>query len=271
MPVTSSTIRTPASLRSDRDRLGVGMSDRDQIGITDHLHRNQHYAPKPPEEVPSRETIHQMLNALDEPYQTLAWFVCTTGCRIGEALGLKWAAINFEDRYVWFLSAVYMGEEHKTKGHRSDRPVYLTQQDVERLRRFKSRVPSASEDDWVFPDPKHPGRPMTEQSALRCGLKKAGKKLGLNLTWHSLRHWSGTMLFYENVDVKTIQSRLGHADFRTTANWYIHANVEAARKAAQVASKCVNGGDSSPAVSPEIVRVTVRVNGGQEGQSMVSS
>ena len=42
MPVTSSTIRTPASLRSDRDRLGVGMSDRDQIGITDHLRRNQH-------------------------------------------------------------------------------------------------------------------------------------------------------------------------------------------------------------------------------------
>jgi len=42
MPVTSSTIKTPASLRSDRDRLGVGMSDRDQIGITDHLHRNQH-------------------------------------------------------------------------------------------------------------------------------------------------------------------------------------------------------------------------------------
>lgn len=59
------------------------------------------------------------------------------------------------------------------------------------------------------------------------------------------------------------QSRLGHADFRTTANWYIRENVEAARKAAQVASKCVDGGDCNPAVSPEIVRVTVRVKGGQ--------
>jgi hypothetical protein len=36
-------ITAPASLRSDRDRLGVGMSDRDQIGITDHLHRNHHW------------------------------------------------------------------------------------------------------------------------------------------------------------------------------------------------------------------------------------
>src|SRR5271157_1101239 len=74
------------------------------------------YVSKPPGEVPDRETIMRMLQALDDPYRTLAWFVCITGCRIGEALGLKWSAISFENRYVWFLSAVYMGEEHKTKG-----------------------------------------------------------------------------------------------------------------------------------------------------------
>ncbi|MGA2610224.1 MAG: tyrosine-type recombinase/integrase [Terriglobia bacterium] len=149
--------------------------------------------------------------------------------------------------------------------------VEVAEEAIDRLRQFKARVPNVTEDDWVFPDPKHLGRPMTEQNALRCGLKKAGKKLGLHLTWHGLRHWAGTMLFYENVDVKTIQSRLGHADFRTTANWYIHANVEAAREAAQVASKFVDGGDTNPAVSPEIVRVTVRVKGGQAGETMVSS
>jgi len=38
---TTSIITTPASLRSDPDRLGVGTSDRDQIGIGDRLHRNQ--------------------------------------------------------------------------------------------------------------------------------------------------------------------------------------------------------------------------------------
>src|SRR3989441_12928156 len=42
IPVTSSTMISPASLRSDRDRHRVGISARDQIGITDHLHRNQH-------------------------------------------------------------------------------------------------------------------------------------------------------------------------------------------------------------------------------------
>src|SRR5437870_13897478 len=41
IPVTSITMISPASLRSDRDRHRVGISARDQIGITDHLHRNQ--------------------------------------------------------------------------------------------------------------------------------------------------------------------------------------------------------------------------------------
>lgn len=86
--------------------------------------------------MPTGETICKVLNALDDPYRTLAWFVWVTGCRIGEALGLKWGVISFDNRRVWFLSAVYMGEEHKTKGHRSDRPMNLTEKEIERLRQF---------------------------------------------------------------------------------------------------------------------------------------
>ena len=41
-PITSSSIRTPASLRSENDQLHLGTSDRDHIGITNHLHRNTH-------------------------------------------------------------------------------------------------------------------------------------------------------------------------------------------------------------------------------------
>ena len=47
-PITSSTIRTPASLRSESDHLTFGTSDRDQIGITDHLQRNTHHPNFPP-------------------------------------------------------------------------------------------------------------------------------------------------------------------------------------------------------------------------------
>jgi len=39
--ITSSTIRTPASLRSENDQLHLGTSDWDPIGISNHLHRNK--------------------------------------------------------------------------------------------------------------------------------------------------------------------------------------------------------------------------------------
>src|ERR1017187_7373503 len=47
--ITSSTIGTPASLRSENDQLHLGTSDWDPIGITNHLHRNKHVLPlRPP-------------------------------------------------------------------------------------------------------------------------------------------------------------------------------------------------------------------------------
>jgi hypothetical protein len=41
--ITSSTIGTPASLRSENDQLHLGTSDWDPIGISNHLHRNKQH------------------------------------------------------------------------------------------------------------------------------------------------------------------------------------------------------------------------------------
>lgn len=110
-----------------------------------------------PVEVPSQEKIQELLDTLKEPYRTLAWFVLITGCRIGEALGLKWGAINVEDKLVWFLTASYHGQMHLTKGHRSNRPVYLSEAEIQRLREFKSLSAHATENDIGVPTPGAPG------------------------------------------------------------------------------------------------------------------
>ena len=73
-----------------------------------------------------------------------------TGCRIGEALGLKWGAINFDDKLVWFLTASYAGEEHLTKGHRSKKPLYLTEAEISRLKQLKSLSPNAQKTTWCL-------------------------------------------------------------------------------------------------------------------------
>jgi hypothetical protein len=62
----------PASLRSENDRLHFGTSDWDQIGITDHLHRNKQEAPEmvptPPAPTPRVEV--KDLPAVEQPTAT---------------------------------------------------------------------------------------------------------------------------------------------------------------------------------------------------------
>lgn len=43
---------------------------------------------------------------------------------------------------------------------------------------------------------------------------------------HDFRHSHATMLYNKKIDIKTIQSRLGHADIGTTLNTYIHNDLK---------------------------------------------
>ena len=44
-----------------------------------------------------------------------------------------------------------------------------------------------------------------------------------DITLHGLRHTSATLLISENVNLKTVSSRLGHSEISTTMDIYSHA------------------------------------------------
>lgn len=52
------------------------------------------------------------------------------------------------------------------------------------------------------------------------------------ISFHGLRHTSATLMIASRQDVKTVSSRLGHAQTSTTMNIYTHALQESDRKAA---------------------------------------
>jgi len=60
----------------------------------------------------------------------------------------------------------------------------------------------------------------------RAGLQDSGT------TPHALRHAYATTLLHSAVDVKTVQTLLGHADLSTTAR-YLHTDADAKRRAAE--------------------------------------
>ena len=49
---------------------------------------------------------------------------------------------------------------------------------------------------------------------------------------HGLRHTSATLLISQNIDVRTVSGRLGHAQTSTTMNIYSHALKKMDEKAA---------------------------------------
>ena len=175
---------------------------------------------------------------------------------------MKWGAIDFEGKKIWFLEARYGGKEvHLTKGHRADKPVYLSEYEVKRLKAYKETCEHQGDNDLVFLDN---GKPLPGDHALQVELQKAAEKVGLHLTFHGLRHWAGTMLARAGVPLKDIQVRLGHAHMQTTMI-YLEEHDEGQQLAAEVASSFLRPCD------PSIATVTREDSGNENLDGIVTS
>lgn len=61
-----------------------------------------------------------------------------------------------------------------------------------------------------------------------------------NITLHGLRHTSATLLISQNIDVRTVSARLGHAQTSTTMNIYAHALKSLDRAASDALENVLN-------------------------------
>lgn len=172
------------------------------------------------------------------------------GLRKGELLALEWSDIDFNNDTVTVSKAVSVvaGEQitkaPKTKNSRRvvSIPHFLTQ----RLKALKTaRIKYRWElgdywqgAEWVFIQDN--GKQMsysTPYSAFQDAIDRynASKPVADHLPaipFHGLRHTSATLLIAGKQDVRTVSSRLGHAQASTTMNIYAHALQETDRKAA---------------------------------------
>lgn len=76
--------------------------------------------------------------------------------------------------------------------------------------------------------------PIEEKRANRR-LQAICKKIGIEpRPLHSIRHSYATRLFEQDVDIKTVQKLMGHSDYKTTLNIYVHVMDDQKEKAAAV-------------------------------------
>lgn len=70
------------------------------------------------------------------------------------------------------------------------------------------------------------------------------------LTFHGLRHTQATAMLSQGTDVKTVQTRLGHAKAATTLDMYAHALPENDQKAAEMFGRLMTGPGGAEGAMP---------------------
>ncbi len=192
---------------------------------------------------------YETTKTVPEQLQVLFNLAVYTGLRKGEILALQWQDVDFAADVVRVSKAVTLVggkpviKAPKTKT--SHRTVSIPHSLSERLRRLhkeqlKYRLYVGDYwqgNEWIFTQDN--GKMMnysTPYQALQDIIRRhnAGKKPTEQLPqipFHGLRHTSATLLIASKQDLKTVSSRLGHAQTSTTMNIYAHALQESDRKA----------------------------------------
>lgn len=205
-------------------------------------------------EVLTLEQQQVFINAIKgHQLEVLFLVALSTGLRIGELLGLKWADINFIDSYLSVnrtLQRSYFIDKDGTRKLKTIEQSPKTSNSVrtvpiptpilsklKELKRFKNqnKLKSGSlyvDNDYVFCN--ELGAPIDDKRPGR-NLSSILKKLDIEpIKFHGLRKTYATRLFENDVPPKTVQELLGHSSIDITLDIYTqvmeHKKVEAVEK-----------------------------------------
>lgn len=193
------------------------------------------------------EDIAEILSALsNEPlkWKALTYLLLDTGCRRGEAVGLKWDSVDLNTGLITIERAllytpqrgVYEGttKTGKTRTLRlAQETLTLLKEHYEEQLRFKE----AYKDTWVetgYVFTRDNGDRMHPDS-ITSWLNKFSRKYNLrHIHPHAFRHTAASTMIANGVDLITAANELGHSDATTTAAIYAHQINEAKARAEKV-------------------------------------
>lgn len=179
-----------------------------------------------------------------EPDAALWRLLLDTGCRVGEAVALRWADLDLDAATVAIRRTATRDADGRrligstTKTPASRRTLGIAPATVaalrahraeQRARRLRLR-PVWQESDAVFD--RGDGQPVSTNAVYkRCAAlsRAAGVPPA---SPHDLRHTVTTLLLLAGVPLPVVQRRLGHATIRLTADVYAHVSRQADHDAA---------------------------------------
>ena len=172
-----------------------------------------------------------------------------TGMRRGELAGLTWGCVNFEAGTIAVVqSRTKYGTNKEPKTKAGIRTVHVDDATLEHLREWKweqaatlmtigieqgMNTPVCCNDKGGYID-------LFNIDRFWRTFRSENGFEGLKL--HELRHTQATQLMAQGVDVKTVQTRLGHAKASTTLDFYSHPVDENDERAANLVGTLLSSG-----------------------------
>jgi integrase len=172
--------------------------------------------------------------AKDKRHYPLFVFLSQTGCRISEAIGLRWSDVNFETNKIAIERAISKGHlEIPKSGH--GRVIDMSEALAPVLRKLLAdRKADKLAKGWdSIPEPvfcTNVGTPLDEAKC-RKALHRIVKAAKLpHFTLHGFRHSLASNLISKGVDSAYVQKMLGHSSVALTVDLYgsHHASETAA-------------------------------------------
>ena len=185
----------------------------------------------------SRKRNYNMVKAIVQ-------FQIANGMRIGELLAIKSDNINYEDKtldidgtinWVTDKETGAFGVKETTKTSKSYRTIGLTTQSINLLKTLI--LENKKENQWngdfidrgyVFTNTA--GSPI-DLNKVNSIIKEAAEisSIKKRVTTHTLRHTHISTLAQLGINLKAIQERVGHSDYKTTLEIYTHVTDQMAK------------------------------------------
>ncbi len=185
---------------------------------------------------PSTEDVQQLIAAAEDADPVLATAIvlaAVTGARRGELCALRWSDVDWKRRTLTIARSLTVIRKEATEGptkthQRRDVAIddavgqfIARRQEDQRASALVVGV-ELIEDPYLFSRAADGATPCLPDG-VTGGYSRLAAKLGLGGHFHQLRHYAATTSIAAGADVRTVASRLGHADPSTTLRIYAHA------------------------------------------------
>lgn len=159
----------------------------------------------------SVQEVREMLDTLPEGEMTMRdsammEMLYSSGLRVTELVSIKLGDIHFDAGFIRVLG----------KGSK-ERVVPMNSRAVEKIKRYVSDerpgILKKRQSPYLFVTRR--GKQMSRQRFWQT-MKAAGRRLGFDLSPHTMRHSFATHLLEGGADLRSVQKMLGHSDISTT-------------------------------------------------------